>query len=101
MRGVHVAETDEKAHEEARQFVGIGEERIGRGAIAETRIGWGSNSRGMGRDSELFDNKRRGEIMAQGRARKILVFKKKRRKNYRRRHGHRQAITTVRVIEIV
>ena len=42
----------------------------------------------------------RGRIVEQGRARKILVFKKKRRKNYRRRHGHRQAITTVRVTEI-
>src|ERR1041385_3151724 len=41
-----------------------------------------------------------GEGLAQGRARKILVFKKKRRKNYRRRRGHRQAITTVRVTEI-
>lgn len=40
------------------------------------------------------------QIVEQGRARKILVFKKKRRKNYRRRHGHRQAITTVRVTEI-
>jgi large subunit ribosomal protein L21 len=42
----------------------------------------------------------RGEIVAQGRDRKVLVFKKKRRKNYRRRHGHRQSITTVRVTEI-
>src|SRR5688572_15807534 len=42
----------------------------------------------------------RAEIVAQGRARKILVYKKKRRKNYRRRHGHRQAITTLRVTEI-
>src|SRR5262249_37321582 len=42
----------------------------------------------------------RGQILAQGRARKILVFKKKRRKNYRRRRGHRQSITTVRVTEI-
>lgn len=42
----------------------------------------------------------RGTIVAQGRDRKILVFKKKRRKNYRRRRGHRQSITTVRVIEI-
>jgi large subunit ribosomal protein L21 len=42
----------------------------------------------------------RAEIVAQGRARKILVFKKKRRKNYRRRRGHRQSITTVRVTEI-
>jgi large subunit ribosomal protein L21 len=42
----------------------------------------------------------RGEIIGQDRERKILVFKKKRRKNYRRRHGHRQAVTTVRVTEI-
>jgi large subunit ribosomal protein L21 len=49
----------------------------------------------------LVDGARvRGEIVAQARARKILVFKKKRRKNYRRRRGHRQYVTTVRVIEI-
>jgi large subunit ribosomal protein L21 len=42
----------------------------------------------------------RGTIIEQGRARKILVYKKKRRKNYRRRHGHRQSVTTVRVTEI-
>jgi large subunit ribosomal protein L21 len=42
----------------------------------------------------------RAEIVEQGRARKILIFKKKRRKNYRRRRGHRQAVTTVRVTEI-
>jgi large subunit ribosomal protein L21 len=41
-----------------------------------------------------------GQILEQGRARKILIFKKKRRKNYRRRRGHRQSITTVRVTEI-
>jgi len=40
------------------------------------------------------------QILEQGRARKILVFKKKRRKNYRRRRGHRQSITTVRVTDI-
>jgi large subunit ribosomal protein L21 len=49
----------------------------------------------------LVDGARvRGEIVAQGRDRKILVFKKKRRKNYRRRRGHRQSVTTVRVIGI-
>jgi large subunit ribosomal protein L21 len=41
-----------------------------------------------------------GKILAQGRARKILVYKKKRRKNYRRHQGHRQAITTVQVVAI-
>jgi large subunit ribosomal protein L21 len=49
----------------------------------------------------LVDGARvRGEIVAQGRDRKVLIFKKKRRKNYRRRRGHRQSITTVRVTEI-
>jgi large subunit ribosomal protein L21 len=42
----------------------------------------------------------RGQIVAQGRDRKIIIYKKKRRKNYRRRRGHRQSITTVRVTEI-
>ena len=42
----------------------------------------------------------RGEIVGHLRDRKVLVFKKKRRKNYRRRRGHRQSLTTVRVTEI-
>jgi large subunit ribosomal protein L21 len=42
----------------------------------------------------------RAEIVAQGKTKKVLVFKKKRRKNYRRRHGHRQEITSVKVTGI-
>jgi len=61
MRTVHVAETDEKAHAEARQYMALGEARFGGGPIANTRIGWGSSSRGMGRDGELAHNKERGE----------------------------------------
>ncbi len=41
-----------------------------------------------------------GIILRQGRGEKILVYKKKRRKNYRRRQGHRQHETTVRVTGI-
>ena len=41
-----------------------------------------------------------GTIVEHGKAKKVLIFKKKRRKNYRRRRGHRQHITTVRVTEI-
>jgi large subunit ribosomal protein L21 len=33
------------------------------------------------------------EIMRQGRTRSMTVFKKKRRKNYRRTRGHRQGFT--------
>ena len=40
------------------------------------------------------------EILKQGRARKILVFKKKRRKKYRRLQGHRQGFTEIRIKDI-
>jgi len=39
-------------------------------------------------------------VVQQGKAKKILVFKKKRRKNYRRHRGHRQLFTDVRVTAI-
>jgi len=35
-----------------------------------------------------------------GREKKIIVFKYKRRKNYKRKHGHRQAYSLLRVKEI-
>jgi len=41
-----------------------------------------------------------GEVVAQGRGRKVNVVKFKRRKNYRRNRGHRQAATTVRITTI-
>jgi len=40
------------------------------------------------------------KILQQPRGTKIIVFKKKRRKNYRRRQGHRQQLTVVRVTGI-
>jgi alkanesulfonate monooxygenase SsuD/methylene tetrahydromethanopterin reductase-like flavin-dependent oxidoreductase (luciferase family) len=67
-RQVHVAETDEKAHAEAREFLASAEGgavRVGGGPIAQTRIGWGTHARGMGRDSERPDDKERGATMAQ------------------------------------
>jgi large subunit ribosomal protein L21 len=41
-----------------------------------------------------------GEVVRQARARKVTVVKFKRRKNYRRHLGHRQALTTVRITAI-
>lgn len=40
------------------------------------------------------------EVVEQKRADKILVFKKKRRQNYRRTRGHRQFITVLKITEI-
>ena len=41
------------------------------------------------------------EVLEQMRGDKITVFKKKRRKNYRRKKGHRQALTLLRITEIL
>ena len=41
------------------------------------------------------------EVVAHDRTKKITVFKRKRRKGYRRKQGHRQGFTVVRVAEIV
>ena len=41
-----------------------------------------------------------GHIVKQGRAKKIIVFKYKRRKRYRRKQGHRQAYTAVKIDKI-
>jgi large subunit ribosomal protein L21 len=40
------------------------------------------------------------EVVDQKRGPKIIVFKKKRRKNYRRRNGHRQDLTLLRITGI-
>lgn len=41
-----------------------------------------------------------GEIVEQGQAKKVLVFKKKRRKSYSRQRGHRQKLTKLKITEI-
>jgi large subunit ribosomal protein L21 len=41
------------------------------------------------------------EVVEQKRGDKIIVFKKKRRKNYRRKNGHRQLLTLLRITEIL
>ena len=41
------------------------------------------------------------EVVEQGRAPKVIAFKKRRRKNSRRKRGHRQQQTVVRITEIV
>jgi len=41
------------------------------------------------------------EVLDQGRGPKVIAFKKRRRKNSRRKRGHRQEFTLVRVTEIL
>jgi large subunit ribosomal protein L21 len=40
------------------------------------------------------------EIVAQAKADKIIIFKKKRRHNYRRRNGHRQQHTILKILSV-
>jgi large subunit ribosomal protein L21 len=40
------------------------------------------------------------EVVAQKRGDKVLVFKKRRRHNYRRKNGHRQSLTVLRITGI-
>jgi large subunit ribosomal protein L21 len=41
------------------------------------------------------------ELVEQTRGPKLIAFKKRRRKNSRRKKGHRQDLTTVRITEII
>ena len=43
----------------------------------------------------------KAEVLRHGKDRKVIVFKRKRRKQYRKKQGHRQKFTEVRVDEIV
>ena len=48
----------------------------------------------------LKDSKVVGEIVEQGKGEKVIVFKSKRRKGYRKKQGHRQQYTALRIKEI-
>ena len=48
----------------------------------------------------LKDAKVSGEVLEQRKGDKVLVFKKKRRQNYRRKKGHRQNETVVKITAI-
>ena len=53
-----------------------------------------------GKIAKVEDAKVVGEILGEGRADKILVFHFKRKKQYKKLNGHRQAFTQVRIAEI-
>ena len=40
------------------------------------------------------------EILGQGKGKKVIVYKKKRRKGYDKRQGHRQLFTSIKIQEI-
>lgn len=82
--------TVEKLAAEAGSTVELGEVLMIGGEGAEAKIG-----------APLVDGaKVTAEVVDQTRARKIIIFKKKRRQNYRRKNGHRQHQTVLKITGI-
>ena len=52
----------------------------------------------VGKDAKAF--KVAGEVLAQDKAKKVIVFKYKSKKNIRKKQGHRQPFTAVKITEI-
>ena len=56
---------------------------------------------GQGKDAKVGGDATVGAtIVAHGKADKIIVFKKKRRKQYKRKQGHRQGFTEIKIEKI-
>ena len=56
-----------------------------------------------GNDGEIADVAKvsvAAEIIAQAKSEKVVVFKKRRRHNYRRKAGHRQQLTLLRIVSV-
>ena len=71
---------DKVTFDQVRFVGGNGEVKIGTPSLPEARV--------------------TAEILDQGKAKKVIVFKKKRRKSYSRKRGHRQQLTTLKIVEI-
>ncbi len=50
--------------------------------------------------TNLDGGKVKATVVSHGRANKIIVFKKKRRKQYKRKYGHRQGFTEIKIDKI-
>lgn len=55
---------------------------------------------GDGKTTNLDGGKVSAKVIGHGRAKKIIVFKKKRRKQYKRTQGHRQNYTEIKIEKI-
>ena len=60
-----------------------------------------SDENGIKVAKEAAGYKAVGEVTAQAKDKKVIVYKYKAKKNERRKHGHRQPFTSVKIVEIV
>lgn len=59
-----------------------------------------ANDDGLQLGDKLKDAKVSAEIVKHGKAKKIVIFKYKAKKNYRRKTGHRQPYTLIKINDI-
>jgi large subunit ribosomal protein L21 len=55
---------------------------------------------GTGKDVKLGEGTVQATVVGHGRGEKVIVFKKKRRKQYKRKQGHRQDYTEIKIEKI-
>ena len=55
---------------------------------------------GSGKDAKVGAASVAATIVGHGKADKVIVFKKKRRKQYKRKQGHRQGFTEIKIEKI-
>lgn len=75
------------------------EGEVGSSVILENVLMVGGDAPKIGKPT-VDGAKVAAEVVAHGKGRKVIIFKFKRRKNYRRFRGHRQAYTDLRVTGI-
>jgi large subunit ribosomal protein L21 len=55
---------------------------------------------GTGGDAKIGEGTVKATVVGHGRGEKVIVFKKKRRKQYKRKQGHRQGFTEIKIDKI-
>ncbi len=64
------------------------------------RILLAEDASGIAVGTPYLDGVVRAEVVEHGKGKKVIVFKKKRRKGYKRFKGHRQQYTKIRILSI-
>ena len=70
------------------------------GDTVEFAVLYVSDETGVKVGAEVAGIKAVGEVLSQDKAKKIIVFKYKAKKNERKKQGHRQPFTAVKITEI-
>lgn len=66
-------------------------------AVAGSKVTIPALVAGAGSDIKIGDGSVEATVVGHGRGEKVIVFKKKRRKQYKRKQGHRQGYTEIKI----